>query len=39
MGRLITAMSARNAKPDASPFPRPIIKPEEKSDGSGGEKR
>jgi len=39
MGRLKTAILERNAKPESSPFPRPIIKPEEKTDGSGGEKR
>lgn len=39
MGRLNTTIGARNAKPDSSPFPRPIVKPEEKSGGSGGEKR
>lgn len=38
MGWLTTALE-RIAKPDSSPFPRPIIKPEEKGDGSGGEKR
>lgn len=39
MGRLNIAIIERNAKPDSSPFPKPIIKPEEKTDGSGGEKR
>jgi hypothetical protein len=39
MGTLSTAIVERNVKPGTSPFPKPIIKPEEKTDGSGGEKR